>query len=369
MVNIKKHNKKTRILRKTKSNFWGLTKILKLRKKKWWYMRRTYAHSFFEETHSPVLTSGPRQNKPRYSYQQILRKKQNLRYYYGNLKEVQFKKLFLNKKNKINQMDAIIQQLESRLDIVLFRMGYVDSIAEARQLIKHKKILVNGIVTYSYNFKVSPNDIISLDPQLKFFIYDKLAYKLLYTGFYLAFYFMREMKCLKRTRSRRRKKALKPFKRKQSVIFTYFIRYNLKPMIKRNFFIKVKPKPRRFKIVYKKYSLYLKNNNFYKYKNRRYFFLLNQMWDYKLKYKKIKRLSRHQLRMSRKNKRKPFKKYKPVNNNRISLFPYLSTVPYVLVNFQYLVGIFVFRPTREYVPFFSNMEFNEVQRYYNRILI
>ena len=52
--------------------------------------------------------------------------------------------------------------LETRLDTVLYRSGFAISIFEARQLISHKKILVNGEVINRRSYLLKPNDILSV---------------------------------------------------------------------------------------------------------------------------------------------------------------------------------------------------------------
>ncbi|KAM9954802.1 hypothetical protein ACTFIR_009745 [Dictyostelium discoideum] len=77
------------------------------------------------------------------------------RRFYLNLKLKQFKLLY--KKYKGNEK-VIIQQLEKRVDMVLLRSGFVRSLYEARQIINHKNILVNGKIArvpgYMINNKV-----------------------------------------------------------------------------------------------------------------------------------------------------------------------------------------------------------------------
>ena len=58
----------------------------------------------------------------------------------------------------------LISLLESRLDIVLYRIGFSSSIHSARQLINHGKVLVNGSVTYNSGSCLMPGDILSLQP-------------------------------------------------------------------------------------------------------------------------------------------------------------------------------------------------------------
>ncbi|NP_050106.1 ribosomal protein S4 (mitochondrion) [Dictyostelium discoideum] len=80
------------------------------------------------------------------------------RKFYLNLKLKQFKLLY--KKYKGNEK-VIIQQLEKRVDMVLLRSGFVRSLYEARQIINHKHLLVNGKIASLPGYMINVGDIIS----------------------------------------------------------------------------------------------------------------------------------------------------------------------------------------------------------------
>lgn len=91
-----------------------------------------------------------------------LREKQKARRYYGVL-ESQFEKYFeMASKKKGITGDNLLQILESRLDNVIFRLGFASSRPEARQLVRHGHFEVNGkkVDIPSYLTKVS--DIITI---------------------------------------------------------------------------------------------------------------------------------------------------------------------------------------------------------------
>jgi small subunit ribosomal protein S4 len=74
-----------------------------------------------------------------------LREKQKLLFHYG-LREEQLRR-FVRKARSIspsNWIDSLIGLLERRLDNIVFRLGFARSIAQARQLVSHGHILVNG---------------------------------------------------------------------------------------------------------------------------------------------------------------------------------------------------------------------------------
>ena len=78
-------------------------------------------------------------------YKKSLIQKQVLRSFYGNISEKQFKALLLrsnlfNSKSKL----SFISLLESRLDVFLYRANLVSTLHEARQVISHNKVSVNG---------------------------------------------------------------------------------------------------------------------------------------------------------------------------------------------------------------------------------
>lgn len=106
--------------------------------------------------------------KPRLSnYGLQLREKQKLRRIYGIL-EKQFHGYYvLAAKRKGSTGENLISLLESRLDNVVYRMGFASTRAEARQLVVHKGILVNDKVLNIPSFIVSPGDVIAVRQKAK----------------------------------------------------------------------------------------------------------------------------------------------------------------------------------------------------------
>ena len=101
--------------------------------------------------------------KPRLSdYAVQLREKQKVRRLYGIL-ERQFKIYYkIAASLKGNTGANLLQLLESRLDNVVYRMGFGCTRAESRQLISHKSIIVNNKVVNIASYQVSPNDQIAI---------------------------------------------------------------------------------------------------------------------------------------------------------------------------------------------------------------
>ncbi|MCW3481693.1 30S ribosomal protein S4 [Neisseriaceae bacterium JH1-16] len=89
-----------------------------------------------------------------------LREKQKIRRIYGVL-ERQFRKYFAEAaRRKGSTGENLLQILESRLDNVVYRMGFGSTRAEARQLVSHKAITVNGIVVNIPSYQVKAGDAV-----------------------------------------------------------------------------------------------------------------------------------------------------------------------------------------------------------------
>ncbi|MDO2949028.1 30S ribosomal protein S4 [Aeromonas simiae] len=96
-----------------------------------------------------------------------LREKQKVRRIYGIL-EKQFRNYYRNaSRQKGNTGENLLQLLEGRLDNVVYRMGFGATRAEARQLVSHKSIMVNGRVVNIPSFQVSPEDVVSVREKAK----------------------------------------------------------------------------------------------------------------------------------------------------------------------------------------------------------
>ena len=91
-----------------------------------------------------------------------LREKQKVRRIYGLL-ERQFRNYYMKAaQSKGATGENLLQMLERRLDNVVFRMGFGSTRAEARQLVSHKCILVNGRVVNVASFPVGPEDAVEV---------------------------------------------------------------------------------------------------------------------------------------------------------------------------------------------------------------
>ena len=91
-----------------------------------------------------------------------LREKQKVRRMYGML-EGQFRKYFeIAERIKGVTGENLLMLLESRLDNVIYRLGYAHSRNQGRQLVRHDHIQVNGRKVNIPSFRVSVNDVITL---------------------------------------------------------------------------------------------------------------------------------------------------------------------------------------------------------------
>ena len=106
--------------------------------------------------------------KPRLNgYGLQLREKQKIRRFYGVL-EKQFRKYYtLAARQKGATGENLMSLLERRLDNVVYRMGFACTRSEARQLVSHKAILVNGKVINIASYLVNVSDVISVREKAK----------------------------------------------------------------------------------------------------------------------------------------------------------------------------------------------------------
>ena len=96
-----------------------------------------------------------------------LREKQKVRRTYGLL-ERQFRKNFNTAARKSGRTsENLLQILEMRLDNLVYRLGFADSRAQARQLVNHGHFAVNGRKTDIPSFIARPNDVISVRERSK----------------------------------------------------------------------------------------------------------------------------------------------------------------------------------------------------------
>jgi small subunit ribosomal protein S4 len=96
-----------------------------------------------------------------------LREKQKVKRMYGVL-ERQFRRYFAEAERRRGNTGAnLLMLLESRLDNVVYRMGFGSTRAEARQLVSHKALTVNGEVVNIPSYMVKAGDVIAMRDKSK----------------------------------------------------------------------------------------------------------------------------------------------------------------------------------------------------------
>ena len=96
-----------------------------------------------------------------------LRMKQLIKRYYGVL-EKQFHKYYREADRQKGATGSnLLRILESRLDNVVYRLGFASTRAEARQIVSHRSILVNGKIVNIPSYLVFPDDLIEVKEKSK----------------------------------------------------------------------------------------------------------------------------------------------------------------------------------------------------------
>lgn len=116
----------------------------------------------FEKRNFPPGQHGPKMRRKLSEYAVGLNEKQKLRYIYGLL-ERQFRRVFENaKKERGITGERFLQLLDTRLDSVVYLLGFAKSRASARQFVNHGHIRVNGHKVDIASYNVKPGDEIEI---------------------------------------------------------------------------------------------------------------------------------------------------------------------------------------------------------------
>nr|YP_010545907.1 ribosomal protein S4 [Dendrobium trigonopus]UYG49438.1 ribosomal protein S4 [Dendrobium trigonopus] len=94
-------------------------------------------------------------------YRIRLEEKQKLRFHYGLTERQLLKYVRIAGKAKGSTGQVLLQLLEMRLDNILFRLGMASTIPQARQLINHRHVLVNGRIVDIPSYRCKPQEIIT----------------------------------------------------------------------------------------------------------------------------------------------------------------------------------------------------------------
>ncbi|MDR2031630.1 MAG: 30S ribosomal protein S4 [Azoarcus sp.] len=110
---------------------------------------------------------GQRSGQRLSGYGEQLREKQKIRRLYGVL-ERQFRRVYAEAARRRGQTgENLLQLLEGRLDSVAYRMGFGGSRAEARQVVRHNGVLVNGKRVNIPSYLVRPGDVVELTEHVR----------------------------------------------------------------------------------------------------------------------------------------------------------------------------------------------------------
>ena len=116
---------------------------------------------------SPPGQHGTRRQRRSSDYAIQLREKQKLRRMYGVL-ERQFRSYYRSAARKRGATgENLLKLLECRLDNVVYRMGFASTRAEARQLVSHRAIEVNGHVVNFPSYQLNAGDVVSVREQAR----------------------------------------------------------------------------------------------------------------------------------------------------------------------------------------------------------
>ncbi len=109
----------------------------------------------------------PKRRRKESEYGMQLREKQKAKFIYGVL-EKQFRGYFKRAKSMQGQTgENLMTILETRLDNVVFRLGFARTRKEARQMVSHGHICVNGRRVDIPSFRVRPGELVSVAPKAK----------------------------------------------------------------------------------------------------------------------------------------------------------------------------------------------------------
>lgn len=121
-----------------------------------------YDKSYEKRKYPPGQHGNTRRRRQKSDYALQLQEKQKAKYTYGVL-ERQFRNLFeaANRKSGVTG-EILLQMLEARLDNVVFRLGLAPTRRAARQLVTHRHITVNGIVTNIPSCQLRAGDVVGV---------------------------------------------------------------------------------------------------------------------------------------------------------------------------------------------------------------
>lgn len=125
------------------------------------------SQSLMRRLNTPPGVHGKKRKKRLSEYGLQLREKQKAKVTYGLL-EKQFKRLVQTvRKQKGDTKELIISTLETRLDNIVYRLGFAKTRYMSRQFVSHGHILVNGKKLTIPSYQVRVDDVISITPKMQ----------------------------------------------------------------------------------------------------------------------------------------------------------------------------------------------------------
>ena len=121
-----------------------------------------------ERKPNPPGQHGQKRRRRESEYATQLKEKQKAKHIYGVL-ERQFKNLFEKAARKKGVTgENLLRFLEARLDNTVFRFGFATTRRQARQMVTHRHIMVNGQVVNIPSYQLRPGDIVSVRPRSRY---------------------------------------------------------------------------------------------------------------------------------------------------------------------------------------------------------
>ncbi|MEE6272201.1 30S ribosomal protein S4 [Georgenia wangjunii] len=123
------------------------------------------AVKYFEKRPYPPGEHGRARRRTESDYAVRLKEKQRLRAQYG-LREVQIQRTFEEARRESGMTgESLVELLEMRLDALVLRSGFARTIAQARQAVVHRHILVDGQLVDRPSFRVKVGQVIQVKPK------------------------------------------------------------------------------------------------------------------------------------------------------------------------------------------------------------
>lgn len=123
------------------------------------------AVKYFEKRPYPPGEHGRARRRNESDYAVRLKEKQRLRAQYG-LREVQLRRAFDEARREPHLTgESLVELLEMRLDALVLRAGFGRTIAQARQAVTHRHILVDGQIVDRPSYRVKPGQVVQVKPR------------------------------------------------------------------------------------------------------------------------------------------------------------------------------------------------------------